>query len=226
MIGTQHHALVDVLGTGDAIGQDAHSLVNHRDKDTVNDKTRSLVNGDGGLADFGCQVNDALGSFLAGELALDDLNESHAVGRIEEVATDELSGTAGASGNLGNRERRRVGSENGLGLADLVKFHEHILLQLHVLDCSLDNEVCIGEVGIISRRGDVGQDSLHGVLGDFALFHEFVIPLGNRSHSLVQTLLGAALHNYGHLGGKSLDDTLSHRTCSNNANFHNLILFY
>ena len=226
MVGTQHHALVNVLGTGNTVGQNTYCLVDHRDKDTVNDKAGSLVNGHRGLADLGGQVNDALCGLLTGELALDNLNERHAVGRVEEVATDELSGTAGACGNLGNRERRRVGSEDGLGLADLVKLHEHIFLQLHVLDCSLDNEVSIGEVSIVGRRGDICQDGLHGILGDFAFLHELVVTLGNRSHSLVQALLSAALHDNGHLGGKRLDDTLSHRTCSNNTDFHNLKLFY
>ena len=102
MVGTQHHALVDVLGAGNAVGQDTNCLVDHRDENAVNDKTGSLVNGHGSLADLGGQVNDALGSFIAGELALDHLNERHAVGGVEEMAADELSGTAGASSDLGD----------------------------------------------------------------------------------------------------------------------------
>ena len=104
MVGAKHHALVNVLGAGDTVGENAAGFVNHGDKDTVDDKAGSFLNLDGLFADRGGEVDDALANIVAGELATDYLDESHAVGGVEEVHTDELSGTAGASGDLSNGE--------------------------------------------------------------------------------------------------------------------------
>ena len=106
VVSTKHHALVDVLGTCDTVGENTNCLVNHWDKNAVNHKARSLVHGHWSLANLGSEVNDAFSSLVAGELATNYLNESHAVGWIEEVAANELCWTACASSNLGDRERR------------------------------------------------------------------------------------------------------------------------
>ena len=177
MVGTQLHALVDVLGAGDAVGQDAHCLINHGDEDAVDHEAGSFLHLHGLFADGSGELYDALGHLVAGELTLDDFNQCHAVGGVEEVHADELCRTTGASGNLCDGERRRVGGEDGLGLADLVKLREHILLQLHVLHSGLDDEVGIGERGVVGRGGDVCQDGIHRLLSDFSLLNELVVTL-------------------------------------------------
>ena len=104
MIGAQHHALVDVLSAGDTVGEDANSLVDHRDEDAVDDESGSFLHLHGLFADGRGQFNDALGDFIAGQLTFDDFNQCHTIGGIEEVHADELGGTAGAGSNLGDRQ--------------------------------------------------------------------------------------------------------------------------
>ena len=75
---------------------------------------------DGLLADFGGKVDNAFAHLVASELSTDNLNQSHAVGGVEKVHANELGGTLGAGGNLGDAQRGTVGSEDGLGFADFV----------------------------------------------------------------------------------------------------------
>jgi len=102
-------------------------------------------------------------------LAFDDFNEGHTVGGVEEVHSDELGGTARAGSDLGDRQRGRVGGKDGLGLADLVKLHEDVFLQLHLLDGGLNDEVGIA----LSRLACVRLFMTTGILAANA----FTIPL-------------------------------------------------
>ena len=61
VVGAKLHALVDVLSRSDAVGQDAHSLVDHRDEDAVDDKSRSFFHLHGLFADGRGKLDDALG---------------------------------------------------------------------------------------------------------------------------------------------------------------------
>ena len=225
VVGAQHHALVDVLSAGDAVGEDADSLVDHRDEDAVDHEAGGFLHLDGLLADGGGEVNDALGHFVAGQLTFDDFNEGHAVGGVEEVHADELGGTARAGSDLGDRQRGRVGGEDGLGLADLVKLHEDVFLQLHLLDGGLDDEVGIGEGGVVGSSGDVLQQGIDGLLGHLTLFHQLTVTFCDGSHGLIKAGLRAALHDDGHLGGECLHDTFSHGAGSDNTDFHDLIVY-
>ena len=107
VVGAQHHALVDVLSAGDAVGEDADSLINHRDEDAVDDEAGGFFYFHRLLADGGGEVNDALGHFIAGQLAFDDFNEGHTVGGVKEVHTNELGGASRAGCDFGNRQRGR-----------------------------------------------------------------------------------------------------------------------
>ena len=225
VVGAQHHALVDVLSAGDAVGEDADSLVDHRDEDAVDDEAGGFLHLHGLFADGRGQFNDALGDLVAGELSLDDFNKGHTVGGVKEVHADELGGTGRAGGDFGNRQRGRVGGEDGLGLADLVKFHEHIFLQLHLFDGGFDDEVGVSKGGVVGGGGDVLQKGVNGLLGHLAFFHQFAITFGDGSHSLIKAGLGAALHDDGHLGGESLHDSLGHGSGSDNTDFHDLIVY-
>ena len=121
VVGTEHHALVDVLGAGDTVGEDADSLVDHGDEDAVDHEAGGFLHFDGLFADLGGEVDDALHDGVAGELAADDLDEGHAVGGVEEVHADELGRTLGAGGNLGDAQRRAVGGEDGLTAASMTR---------------------------------------------------------------------------------------------------------
>ena len=225
VVGAELHAFVDVFSAGDAVGEDADSLVDHGDKDAVDDEAGGFLHFDGLLADAGGEVDDALADLVAGELSADDLDEGHAVGGVEEVHADELSRTAGAGCNLGDAQRAAVGGEDGFGFADFVEFGEDILLELHLLDGGLDDEVGVGEGGIVGGGGDVGEQGVDGLLGHLAFLDEFAVAFGDGGHGLVKAGLGAAFHYDGHLGGKGFDNAFCHSAGSNNVDFHDKLLF-
>jgi len=104
VVGAEHHAFVDVLSAGDTVGEDAASLVDHGDEDAVDDEAGGFLNLDGLFADAGGEVDDAFADLVVGELSADDLDESHAVGWVEEVHSDELSRTRGAGGYFGDAQ--------------------------------------------------------------------------------------------------------------------------
>ena len=56
-------------------------------------------------------------------------------------------GLRGRRRDLGDRQRRRVGGEHGVGADDLVELLEDRALEVEVLDDRLDHEVAVLEVG-------------------------------------------------------------------------------
>ena len=222
VVGAELHAFVDIFCRGDTIGEDADSFIDHGDEDAVDDESGSFLDLYGLFADGGGEVDDALAHRVAGELSADDLDEGHAVGGVEEMHADELSGALCACGDLGDGEAGAVGGEDGLGFADAVEFGEDILFELHLLHGSLDDEVGVGEGGVVGGGGDVSHDGVHGFLGHLAFLYEFAVALADGGHGLVNAALSAALHDDGHLGGEGFDDTLGHGAGSDNADFHNV----
>ena len=79
-----------------------------------------------------------------------DLEQLHHVGRREEVQADHVCGRLVTRGDLVDVERRGVGGEDRAGLADAVELGEDLLLDVHVLEHGLDDEVAVGEV--LQRR--------------------------------------------------------------------------
>ena len=118
----------------------AASLI-HGDQDAVDHKASSLVDLNRALADGNGDLLDLLNGLGGGVAAGDDLDQLHAVSRVEEVHTDQ--GTGQALADLGDGQRGGVGSEDALGLADLIQLAESGLLDLHILESSLNDEVTI-----------------------------------------------------------------------------------
>ena len=138
---------------------------------------------------------------------------------------DELGRTLGAGGDLGDAQRAAVGGEDGLGLADAVELGEDILLELHLLHGGLDDEVGIGEGGVVGGGDDVLEQGVDLFLGHLAFLNEFAVAFGDGSHSLVEAGLCAALHDDGHLGGEGFHNAFGHGAGSNNTNFHVYVNF-
>ena len=220
MVGSEHHALIDILCGCDAVSQDADCLVDHRNEDAVDNKSGCFFYGYRLLTNLLAERYNGACDCFAGELAIDDLYELHAVSGVEEMATDHLGGALGGSCNLGDGERGAVGGEDGLRLADTIEFAKHLFLERHILHCCFDYEVSVSEGGVVRGGGDVGQDGSFGLLGHLSFFYEFGIALLYRSHRLIQAGLGARFHDNGHFGSKGFYDTFSHCTRTDYIDFH------
>ncbi len=90
-----------------------------------------------------------------------DLQQAHDVGGREEVQADHVLRPLGDGCDLVHVERRGVGGDDGAGLGDLVELGEDLLLQRHVLEHGLDDEIGRAEVLQFQRRRQPG----HALLG-------------------------------------------------------------
>ena len=211
--------LVDVLiGTDVLAGQDG-GLVHHRAHDAVGDEHGHVADGDELLAQAAGQGLAALDGVGGGVIGVDDLDELHGGHRAEEVHAEELLGALGGGGQLGDAQRGGVGDEDGLGLDQVGQLLEGLLLQLHVLDHGLDDDVDVGQVVQVGGGLQVGEPRVGLLLGDLALGDLLVEVVLDAGHALlqgggavvVQDDLVAAFH-------RDLGQTSAHRTCAVDAN--------
>ncbi len=106
--------------------------------------------------------------FIAGPLATHHFQQTHDIGRAEEVQTDHILGAPGEAGNGVQVQRRGVGGEDRTGLAHRIQLLEDLLLDAHVLEHGLDHHVGIGQGAVVGDAGDQREALLHRILGQAA----------------------------------------------------------
>ena len=84
--------------------------------------------------------------------AAHDLEQLHDVGRREEVQADHVLRPRGAGRDLVDVEVGGVGREDRARLGDLVEPAEDLLLDVHLLEHRLDDQVAVGERLEVERR--------------------------------------------------------------------------
>ena len=144
----------------------------------------------------------------------DDLDELHAVSRVEEVHTDQR--TRQALADLGDGQRRGVGSENALGLANLIQLAKGGLLDLHILESSLHDQVAVSAQVLFQASGDSSHAAVDFSLIQLALGNQLGIASGDLD---VTQSNGVALDLC-----ESLCNTLAHSASANNAYLHSSYL--
>ena len=102
-----------------------------------------------------------------------------------------LSGRDVDRGDLVDVERRRVRRQQRARLADLVELAEDRLLQLHVLEHGLDDDVARGEVGLVGRPGDQRHPLLDRLGRDRTARRGPLVVLADHGEALVERLLVA-----------------------------------
>ena len=108
---------------------------------------------------------------VTGVLAHDDLDQRHLVDRREEVDANEILGVSAGLGQLGNGQCGGIGAPDAaLGKARL-KFFGDLVLERHVLEYRLNNEIAAVEVTVFSRRLDEIQHLLRLLVGHPAPLH-------------------------------------------------------
>ena len=224
MVGTQLHSGVDTGDVGDALHLDEGSLIDHRDQDAVDDEAGSLIDLNGGLADLNADLLDGLDGLGGGVHTGDDLDKLHAVSGVEEVHADQR--TAQTLADLGDGQRGSVGSENALGLADLVQLAKGGLLDLHILESSLNDQVAVSAQILLQASGDGSHAAVNLSLIQLAFGNE----LGITGSDLVLAAIGPLLLDVAQSDGEALNlckclcNALAHSASANNAYLHSKYL--
>ncbi len=82
---------------------------------------------------------------------------------------DELRGPAGHGGELRDRDRRRVGRDDGACAGEPVDLLQDAQLEVEVFGGGLHDELHRRELRVIRRSGDAGERGLAGVARDLFL---------------------------------------------------------
>ena len=85
--------------------------------------------------------------------------------RVEEVQADDPLRVLELRRHLGHRQRRGVGGQHALGRDDRLDLGEHLLLDRHLLEHRLDDEVGVGEDVLGQRAGDQALEPVELVAG-------------------------------------------------------------
>jgi hypothetical protein len=150
------HGRVDVLGER-AVLEHVVGLPPVAGHDAVADEPVADAGGDGDFLQALAE-REASGQHVRGGVAGDDqLEQFHHMGGGEEVQADDARGVLRVDGDLVDVEVGGVGGEDGIGPGDGVKFGEDGLLDVHVLEHRLDDEVAMGQ------RAEIGGDGQRGL---------------------------------------------------------------
>ena len=99
------------------------------------------------------------------------------------------SGRDVAAGDLVDIEIAGVGREDGAGLGDLVELAENVLLDVHVLEHRLDDEVGVLQVVKAERRGEAAHARFDFLHREAALLGAVLVILADDGDAAVERLL-------------------------------------
>ena len=131
-------------------------------------------------------------------------------------------GSGQAVSDLGDGKAGGVGSEYALRLADLVQLAKGGLLNGHVLESCLNDQIAICAKVFLQTGSDLSKNSVNCLLSKLAFLNELSITLGD----LVLTALSPLLLNVAKCYfvavylGECLSNALSHGTSTNNTYLH------
>ena len=162
------HGRVDVLARRVAALEHRHRVVEVAEEQRVGDEARLVADDDRLLVEALGQGLDVLEDVVRGDDGPDDLDELEDRRRVEEVHADDALGRARRRGDLGDRQRRGVRREDGVGGDDQVEPAEDLLLEVELLGHGLDDELAVRERGEVRGVGDVPVQGVMGGLVDLA----------------------------------------------------------
>ena len=99
---------------------------------------------------------------------------------------DHVLRPPGRGGDRVDVERRRVGREDGAGLRDAVERREHLLLDLHVLEHRLDDEIGVAQIVVGERRPQQRHVPRDAVVREPASLRRALVVRADRRHALVE----------------------------------------
>ena len=114
-------------------------------------------------------LDAGLERLIGGGDRADHLEQLHHLHRVEEVEADEALGPLRRGALRDHGQRGGVGGEDRAVLDDPVDLAPHRELLVEVLGDRLDDEVAVGEVGVVERPLDAPADLVRGGLLELAL---------------------------------------------------------
>ena len=156
------------------------------DEQPVDDEPAIVAGRDRGLAELLADLEAEVDGLVGGVLGPHDLEQRHHLRRIEEVEPDHPLGPLRRVSLSRDRERGRVGGEEGVVLDDLVELAPHLELAVEVLCDRLDHEVRVGEIRVVERRRDPADHGVSLVLLHLALLDGAGELLLDLPHALVE----------------------------------------
>ena len=133
-----------------------------------------------------CGGQRLIGSFCS----TDDFQKLHTVSGIEEVRADHPAGVFKNGSHFGNGQCRGVGGKNDIIATNLLQFLPDLLLNLHIFQYGLDDQIDI--LHVFQSRGCM-QLSAQFVLqvrrSHFLLFNEIVKGFADRGKRFFKSLI-------------------------------------
>jgi hypothetical protein len=193
-------------------------VVEIAEQQRVGDEPRLVADDNRHLAEPVGEALDVLDYLLLGDHSPHDLDQLEHRRRVEEVHADDLRRPTRGHGDLGDRQRRRVGREHRVRLADLVQGSEDLPLELEPLRDGLDHQIDIGEV--VQRRGEPHPPDQRGLVLDAEL--AALDCAVRRVRQVLTTALERVLgwldaHDLQPLTGEHLGDAGTHRAQTDHA---------
>src|SRR5665648_280428 len=173
------HGCVDLIDAGVVRLKHLHRVVEVGEEQGVDDGAGAVPAGHRMLADLPAQVLDRGHDVIRGRDCVNDLDELHDRGRVEEVHAHDILRALGHHGALDDRQREGGRGQDRARLADLVEVLEQRLLDLEILHDSLDHQVDLGQV--LERRGAVQTpgDRIAVVVAELAPLDRLLQALGD-----------------------------------------------
>ena len=225
MVCAKLHGGIDILYGSNAVRIDADRFVDHGNQNSVYHESGSLVHLNGSLSDLGGDGFDLLNHFIRGVQSCDHLNQLHDGSGIEEMHADH--GSVQTCSDLRDGKGGGIGGEDAVRLADVLQLLKGLLLDLHVLKRSFHYKIAV-RADRLHAGGDLCQDGVGGSLLHLSLGNSLAQPLGDPVLAVCGELfIDIAQKNLIAFGlGKSLCNTGTHGSCTDNTNFHECILLY
>ncbi len=160
------HRGIDVLTTGVVTLVQGHRVVEVAEQKRVGDEARLVAGHDRDLAEGLRERGRLLDDPRLGDDRPDDLDELLDRCRVEEVHADDTPGQTRRGADLGHRQGRGVGGQDGVLGDHAVEPLEELALERELLDDRLDDQLALLDVGQVGGEGHPAEQ-----LGLFVLRH-------------------------------------------------------
>ncbi len=184
----------------------------------VDQEARRVLHLHAGVAGGIHQRLELLQDLRRGTRAADDLNDAHQRHRVEEVQPGDPLRMLACGGDGGDRQRGRVGGENGVGADHALEFDEQRLLGVEPFDDRLDHHVASDHVGKGTDRDQSRQVRGHVGCIEAAFLRHAVPRLLDRLDGAARRLGRRVVEQHGAAGLRhDLGDAPSHHAGADDA---------
>jgi hypothetical protein len=158
MVHAEFHDGIHGFGSGDAFHDAVGGFVDERHEDTVGNKTRSVVDGHGSLAELFGELHSGGESGVAGLERANDFDKGHDGNRVHEMHADEAVGALSERGESGHGDGGSVACDDDVGAEDAVGFGEDGAFDFEFFGDGFYDEIGGGNCGHVGRGFHAGEN--------------------------------------------------------------------